>query len=385
MNNSNVETATPTNIHSGIKNSLQTSHRQDAFKFTLRTPFSSPDKPKAKFLIDGLLKEGGLAALVAKPKHSKSSISRYAAVCIAKGEPFLGLRTVRGEVLLITIEDSIEHVENCLNVLGWNQSTDEPIHLIETVAADTEENLNALREVLNQHPGIKLVVIDTFAKLGRVRDMNEYAPWLKVFDGLKRLRAEFPYVSFLCLLHAKKTNGDDRFDSMLGSSALRGEFDSNIAIYQEGGKRIITTECRMGKPLAPTILGAVVVESDGCDIVKNFFLGQRFDAWSDEQKSRAAKKRKASLEERIITYVSEQPNERAIYKFVLEDVEGKNTKIIEALSNLIQQGILTESGVKGSPMDPYTVALDRNALQMHDFVARYSNKEEANGNNTKHD
>src|SRR5579859_7224612 len=279
---------------------LQSANQQEAFKFKVIKPFSNPNAPKAKFLIGGLLTEGGLAALVAKPKHSKSSISRYAAVCVAKGKPFLGRDTQRGEVLLVSIEDPIQHVENCLSVLEWNPESDESIHVIDTVSANTESNINALREVLQSHLAIRLVVIDTFAKFGRVRDMNEYSPWLKVFDPLKQLRADFPHVSFLCLLHARKTTGDDFFDSMLGSSALRGEFDSNIAIFQENGQRVITAECRIGRPLVPTILNADMVTSDGCDVVKGFTLGGDFDKWTKDQKSSAEKKRKESMEERIV-------------------------------------------------------------------------------------
>jgi hypothetical protein len=371
MNNSNIEAATPSS-------NQQSSHQQDAFKFTIIKPFSNPNAPKATFLIEGLLTQGGLAALVAKPKHSKSSISRYAAVCVAKGKPFLGRETQRGEVLLITVEDPIQHVENCLKVLDWNPECDEAILMISAASSGTESNINALREVLTNHPGIRFVVIDTFAKFGRVRDMNEYTPWLKVFDGLKQLRTDFPQVSILCVLHAKKTTGDDFFDSMLGSSALRGEFDSNLAIYAESGKRLITAECRMGRPLAPTILDAVVVTSEGCDVVKDFSLGDDFSKWSSDQKSRAETKRKASMEERIIAYLSAQPDERAEYKFVLENVEGKAAKKIEAAANLIKDGVLKESGVKGSPTDPYTVTLDRDALQMHDFQNRFGGGGEAN-------
>jgi hypothetical protein len=198
MPNSNIETATPSSIQPQL---------EEVFKFTVIKPFSNPDAPKAKFLIEGLLTQGGLAALVAKPKHSKSSISRYAAVCVSKGKPFLGRKTQRGEVLLISAEDPIQHVENCLKVLDWNPELDEAIHVIDSVSSKTEHNINALRDVLKDYPGIKLVVVDTFAKFGRVKDMNEYAPWLKVFDPLKQLRADFPQVSFLCLLHAKKTTG----------------------------------------------------------------------------------------------------------------------------------------------------------------------------------
>jgi RecA-family ATPase len=56
-------------------------------------------------VIEGLLTQGGFSILAGKPKLGKSSLSRYEAVCVAKGQPFLGRDTTKGDVLLISLEE----------------------------------------------------------------------------------------------------------------------------------------------------------------------------------------------------------------------------------------------------------------------------------------
>jgi RecA-family ATPase len=88
------------------------------FKLQLIKPYStfSDDGPtRIPYCIDGLLPEGGFSVLAAKPKSGKSSTSRCEAVAVSKGMPFLGRDTVRGETLLISMEDPLIHVDNCLS------------------------------------------------------------------------------------------------------------------------------------------------------------------------------------------------------------------------------------------------------------------------------
>src|SRR6266704_6672022 len=58
--------------------------------------------------------QGAYGHLGAKPKHGKSCISRSESVCVAKGTPFLGRNVQQGEVLLCSLEDPRQHVDNCL-------------------------------------------------------------------------------------------------------------------------------------------------------------------------------------------------------------------------------------------------------------------------------
>src|SRR5690242_16625277 len=83
------------------------------------------------YVIDGLFAMGGFSLLAAKPKAGKSSLSRYAAVCVTKGQPFLDRETEKGEVILISLEDPRNHLDNCLSALGWNPKTDSAIQIAE--------------------------------------------------------------------------------------------------------------------------------------------------------------------------------------------------------------------------------------------------------------
>jgi hypothetical protein len=107
------------------RKSMQT--QPEKFSLQLIPPFSSFSKGKPvpiPFVIDGLLPQGGFSVLGAKPKQGKSSLSRFEAVCVSQGKPFLGRDTVQGEVILISLEDQRQHVDNCLHALGYDlQST----------------------------------------------------------------------------------------------------------------------------------------------------------------------------------------------------------------------------------------------------------------------
>jgi hypothetical protein len=83
-------------------------------------------------------------------------------------------------------------------------------------------------------------------------------PTLEAIEQLHDLARTFPHLHIQGLAHCKKVQTDDPFDSLLGSTALRGEPDTNIALYKEAGQHVIVSETRMGRHIAPTILRAEV-------------------------------------------------------------------------------------------------------------------------------
>src|SRR5580692_7965341 len=111
------------------KESNHPSEQPFAFNFIEPyTTFHNGQPKKIPYVIDGLLTQGGFSALGGKSKYGKSSLSRYEAVCIAKGTPFLGRNTVKGEVILFNLEDPTNHLDNCLSVLNYDRKRDAPIH-----------------------------------------------------------------------------------------------------------------------------------------------------------------------------------------------------------------------------------------------------------------
>src|SRR5262249_36192396 len=169
----------------GITAAMQDLHFNLEFIQPFST-FTADGKPqRIPYVIDGLLTAGGFSVIGAKPKQGKSSLARYEAVCIAKGLPFLGRDTERGEVILISLEDGRREVDNQPSALGYDQSKDEPSHIIERVSPDIDVTIAALEAKLTAMHDVLLIVVDTLMKLIRVEDVNNY---MHVLTGVEKLR-----------------------------------------------------------------------------------------------------------------------------------------------------------------------------------------------------
>lgn len=322
------------------------------------------------YVIDGLLTQGGLSILAGKPKQGKSSMSRYEAVCVAKGLPFLGRETTKGEVILISLEDPLNHVDNCLKALGWDPSTDSMIHIVESLPFENavDSAIEAIRETLAQRPDTRLVIVDTLAKLLRVADLNEYMPVMKACEKLHKLARDLPHLHIQGLAHCKKVKTDDPFDSLLGSTALRGEPDASIALFSENGQRVIATETRIGRNIEPTLLRAELVPSAGADVVKDFSLQQTLSLWQENVAQRSEKKQRESLEERIISFLQSCEKHTTSQEHLLKMVGGKRESKFEAIERLIIAKVVERTGDKQSRTNPTKLTLNEAELPMYRFL-----------------
>jgi AAA domain len=338
------------------------------FRFKFLKPSQHPEDRTVSYLVDKLFPEGGFCSIVAKPKGSKSSLARYLATCVAKGQPFLGREIkVRGEVLILSVEDTLSISRASLEALGWKEDADENIYIETIVPGSLDVTIDALREGLADHPNINLVIFDTLPKVVHVRDSNEYSQWLPIFDKVKQLRREFPHVTFIGTAHARKGSSDDRFDSVLGSSAIRGEFETNVLLYQQDGKRLIVSENRVGKAIEPTILEAQIVEAEEGDFVSSFALGARFSEWEDERNEASDAKRKVSVKDRLVIYLKERQGEYIPQSTVLKDVKGNSQSKCATIKEMIAEGLIMTTGVPNSTLDPYSLALNMDALPIYEL------------------
>jgi AAA domain len=167
--------------------------KPEPFRLTFARAYASfidGQPPPVPYVVDGLLTQGGLSILAAKPKEGKSSLSRYLASCVAKGTPFLGRDTAQGDVILVNLEDPLMHVDNCLKVLGYEQVEGQGLIEITTrLSPDINETFNALRDAVAERPNLRLIVVDHLAKLLRLKDLNDY---MLVQQGFQRLRDNCP-------------------------------------------------------------------------------------------------------------------------------------------------------------------------------------------------
>lgn len=335
------------------------------FTLNLVPPFSTfkNGKPKSiPYLVDGLLPSGAFSVLAGKPKKGKSSLARFAAVCVAKGMPFLGRDTQRGEVLLVSLEDPIQHVDNCLGALSYDPRTDSPIHIVTKLSPRIDESLAALDDAVSKNRNIRLIVVDTLAKLLRSDDLNDYAKVMHGAEKISGLARKHPHLHIQGLAHAKKLKTDDPFDSLLGSTALRGEPDSTIVLYDDRGQRVIATETRIGRSIPPTIIRATEVESAGAHVVSGYSLDLPFADWQKTQGDKAEEGREATHEERIIAFLQQRWDHSATHSDTLAEVKGRTERKVEAIKSLIEKGVITVTGTKQSKSDPLVLHLHESAI-----------------------
>jgi AAA domain len=332
-------------MHAGGNPNLIT---PEPFRFTFTQPYESfinGEPAPVPYVVDGLLIQGGLSILGGKPKQGKSSLSRYLARCVAAGRPFLGRDTDQGEVILINLEDPLNHVDICLKALGYDPTAGHgQIHITTTLSPDINETFDALVDALARHENVRLVVIDHLAKFLRVRDLSEYMPVQMGFQRLRNVARQFPHLHIQALAHSKKVQTDDPFDQILGSTALRGEPDTNMILFERNGERFMTTETRVGRAIQATQLHAELITSAGADVVSDFSLGVLLDDWQAEKHDKAERRQAEDYQGRIIAYLQSCDGETALQQQVINNVTGNTKRITDAIKLLTDTGMLKAAG-----------------------------------------
>jgi hypothetical protein len=89
---------------------------------------------------------------------------------------------------------------------SYEPGTDAAIHIVEELPATLEDTVDVLEEALVKKPGVRLVIVDTLAKLIRVADLNDYMVTLRAVEQLHKLARKFPYLHIQGLAHCKKSN-----------------------------------------------------------------------------------------------------------------------------------------------------------------------------------
>jgi hypothetical protein len=203
------------------------------------------------------------------------------------------------------------------------------------------ENLDALAHVLDTKPDVRFVVIDHLALLLRVSDVGDYSKVQRSFKKLHALARAHPKVHIMALTHCKKVQTDDPFDGFLGSTALRGQPDTNIVIYQADGRMFITSEGRVGKKIPVTELLAEMTPVEDGEVISNFSLGTQLSQMQHEQADKKAAKKEINLQGKIVDFLAAREGCSSELKEILStDVTGKRSDKSAAVKELIAAGML---------------------------------------------
>lgn len=286
------------------------------------------------YVWEGVLPAKGFSIFGGKPKTGKTTTVRALAWKVARGEPFLGRATVQGKVLYLALEEKRGEVAASFRKMG-GAGTDIYIH----VGASPEDGMAALASAIGElRPA--LVIIDTLARIIRVKDFNDYAEMSRALEPLIDLaRASGAHI--MCIHHLGKGDREDG-DDLLGSTALLGSVDTLLSLKRRRSAidgealRALSSLQRYGDNLAEMILtydkatGAVESVGDLETLQLNAMRQKVLEALGHEALT--------------------EPD-------IKERVEGKAAIIQKALRALLAENRIVRSGA-GRRGDPYKYAAE---------------------------
>jgi len=206
--------------------------------------FSLPDLlswelPPVRWTIPEILPEG-LTLLAGKPKLGKSWLALSVALSIAAGGVALGAQPVtKGDVLYLALEDNARRLQSRARRL-LESMTETPSNLDFALGWPRlgEGGLAYLEEYLKAHPDLRLVVIDTWARVAPPsgeRRCSQYEGDYESLTPLKRL-ADTYHVSILAVHHLRKTGSSDVLDEIIGSTGVTGAVDGTMILKRDRGQ-----------------------------------------------------------------------------------------------------------------------------------------------------
>lgn len=176
---------------------------------------------KRKYIVSDLMPEG-LLLLFGEPKTGKSFLVLDLCCSVAKGEPFLGYPTDKGEVLYFCYEDDEERLQRRLHDL-----CDEGfpgVFFSGDVFKLDDGLLGVISDFKRDHHDLRLVVLDTLTYIRS--DSGSGNIYKKDYDELMPLQkfALENHVSILLVHHRNKKN-EGGYNSISGSNGIAGVCD----------------------------------------------------------------------------------------------------------------------------------------------------------------
>jgi len=185
-----------------------------------------------KYHVDGILPEKGLGMLAGPFKAGKSFFVLQMAICLARGEPFLGFDTVKSRVLILSGEGGKELLKDRLvTMAGEGQGMENILFHVPAKSLDLsqEANLISLAKTCNDNR-IDVVITDPLIKFN-TRDENSTKEMAAFVNGLHELRHSAGVAVWMAH-HTRKPgkDGGSSGNEARGSSVLAGEVDSLLML-----------------------------------------------------------------------------------------------------------------------------------------------------------
>jgi len=195
--------------------------------------------PDTKWAIPDLLPEG-LTLLVGKPKLGKSWMLLALLQAIASGGVALGnIPVEQGQTLYISLEDNKKRLQKRINtLLKGNRAANDFLYATKWVRLD-EGGRDDLEQTLKDNPGLRLIGIDTWAKIKpratRGGQKQQYDEDYDALTPLQELASKYG-VAIVVVHHFRKMAGEDLIDQISGSTAMAGAVDNFLLLDRNRGE-----------------------------------------------------------------------------------------------------------------------------------------------------
>ncbi len=190
-----------------------------------------------RWVVPEVLPEG-LSLLVGKPKKGKSWMALGMCEAVAVGGVAFGTKHVdQGDTLYLALEDNTKRLQKRLRKVLDGRPAPERMHLHTVWPRLDEGGAEQLDEWLTEHPGARLVVIDTLAKIRKpAGGANVYAEDYAALELLLPLAAKHG-VAIVVVHHLRKMAASDPMDEISSSTGLTAGVDGFLILRRTPGSK----------------------------------------------------------------------------------------------------------------------------------------------------
>lgn len=190
--------------------------------------------------VDGILPEGAFL-LGGRPKMGKSWLALSIALAVATGGRALGRAAVaQGDVLVLALEDNERRLQERLRtLLAGDEAADVSRLTVRTDCPRLDKGGTlVVQSWLESHPGARLVVVDTLAKVKPRRRAGGDA-YAEDYDSVQPFveLAKRHRVTLIIITHLRKLGmNEDVFDAITGTLGTTGGVDGALVLARERGR-----------------------------------------------------------------------------------------------------------------------------------------------------
>ncbi len=217
-----------------------------------------PQRP-IQWIINRLFSVGSVSTLVGEPGSKKTYCLIDAAVCVALGQPWLGLETMQQTVLIVDEESGPQRLSRRLSeaLHGHGAGVETKLAYTCLNGFDLRDSVSATRlEAEIRRVGAGFVIIDPLAMIMPGADENSVKDVQPVFKHLRQI-AEATRAAIVVVHHTNR-NGSYR-----GTSAIKGAVDAMIMVESKPTEAQVNFQFEKARDTEPFKFSARAIWSDG--------------------------------------------------------------------------------------------------------------------------